>query len=546
MRRWVSSASLGVEQECAHCRTLLPAAARFCFMCGTALEGAEAAMGAAVNSNSEASALGKRLARALDGRYLVGEALGAGGMGVVYAADDLTLERRVAVKVLRPNTANDAGVVQRFHREAKTAAKLDHPHIIPIYRVESEAGLHFIVMRYVAGRSLESMLAEHARLPLPFVLRVLTEAAIALGHAHQRGVVHRDVKPANIMLDTDDRVVLTDFGISKSSANTPATPLTQVGTIMGTPHYMAPEQALSHVVDGRADQYALAVVGFEMLTGQIPFDDETPHAIIHRHINEAPPRLPPLRPDVPPHVTTAIARALSKSPSHRFPSMEEFAAALNGVEQSHVTAYTHPALMPGQSAAKVITGDARTRMLPANQLDEHAPNRRSRRLAFWGALAFWVVLGTAGATGWIGSRGGSAQAEPSEQETPTTASKPATGTRRTSATKAPGARAAGGTAPARTSNASTTRRPAATLTPSTSDKRKEVAMLNVTSKPQARILIDGKRIGETPLSGHPLTVGRTYQIRIERKGYLTKRDSIAVKSTRTLARNYVLKAEDRR
>jgi serine/threonine-protein kinase len=188
-------------------------------------------------------------------------------------------------------------------------------------------------MQYVEGRSLRELLRDDPRVSIPFAARVLSEAGAALAHAHRQGVVHRDVKPENIMIDPKGRVLLADFGISKISRAAPSgattmVRLTETGGVVGTPHYMAPEHALGQAVDGRTDQYALAVVGFEMLTGQVPFDDDTPPAIIHLHINTAAPRLSSLRPDAPPHLAAAIARAMSKAQSNRFQTMEEFAAAV--------------------------------------------------------------------------------------------------------------------------------------------------------------------------------------------------------------------------
>src|SRR2546428_8986004 len=194
-------------------------------------------------------------------------------MGQVFLAHDLTLEREVAIKVLPSDVAQDDQVVRRFQQEAKTAAKLDHPNIIPIYRVESEGGLNYFVMKYVAGTSLEDLLEQKQPLPVPEIQRIMWEAACALGHAHQRGVVHRDVKPANIMFDHDGRVMLTDFGISK--ALQAATGFTATGMIIGTPHYMAPEQAKGQAVDGRPAQHPLAATGYPMLTDPLPLNATT-------------------------------------------------------------------------------------------------------------------------------------------------------------------------------------------------------------------------------------------------------------------------------
>ena len=206
---------------------------------------------------------------------------------MVFLANDLMLERQVAIKVLPPDLAHDSKLVPRFHQEAKTAAKLDHPNIIPIYRVESEGGLNYFVMKYISGTSLEDLLDTKEPLAVPEIQRILWEAACALGHAHQRGVVHRDVKPANIMFDHDGRVMLTDFGISK--ALQAATGFTATGMIIGTPHYMAPEQGKGASVDGRADQYSLGVVGYRMITNELPFSGDSVHTIIYKHIYEEPP-----------------------------------------------------------------------------------------------------------------------------------------------------------------------------------------------------------------------------------------------------------------
>ena len=324
------------DKRCAHCQVALPPAARYCFICGgelagqtlSSLQGGDAAVVAMMQA---------RLAHALAGRYRVGEVIGKGGMGIVFLADAVGESTQVAIKVLRPELSSDETGVARFGREAEIAASLRHPGIIPILEVGSEQGLHYFVMQYVAGCSLDALLrarkSDQRPLSVAAVARILSDAASTLAHAHAQGVVHRDVKPANIMLDEESRVLLTDFGISKSAAGstdgTTAAALTEFGTVLGTPHYLAPEQALSRAVDGRADQYALAIVGFEMLTGSVPFDDETPHGIIHQHLNELAPRLTTLRADVPEHMSAAIARALLKAPSHRFPDMAAFARAID-------------------------------------------------------------------------------------------------------------------------------------------------------------------------------------------------------------------------
>jgi serine/threonine-protein kinase len=306
--------------ECPHCHTSLPDGSRYCHACG-----ADQSDGGG-GPPTELEALQRRLQRAVHGKYEVTSILGKGGMGAVFLARDLTLDREVAIKVLPPEVSLDARLVQRFQQEAKTAAKLDHTNIIPIYRVESDGGINYFVMKYVGGTSLEDLLEEKKPLPMDYIQRVLWEAACALGHAHQRGIVHRDVKPANIMFDHDGRVMLTDFGISK--ALQAASGFTGTGMIIGTPHYMAPEQAKGQMVDGRADQYALAVVGYRMLTGQLPFRGDSVHSILYKHIFEDPPPPRDVRKEVPEFLAAAIQRAMAKDPAGRYPTMEAFATAI--------------------------------------------------------------------------------------------------------------------------------------------------------------------------------------------------------------------------
>ena len=305
--------------ECSRCHTPLPGGSRFCFACGTD-------QGGGTGPLSDVDTLGQRLQRVVQGKYDVDRVLGRGGMGAVFLARDVALDREVAIKVLPPEVSADAKLIQRFQAEARTAAKLDHANIIPIYRVESEGGLNYFVMKYIAGTSLEDVLDEKKPLPTDYIQRVLWEAACALGHAHQRGIVHRDVKPANIMFDHDGKVMLTDFGISK--ALQAASGFTGTGMIIGTPHYMAPEQAKGQSVDGRADQYALAVVGYRMVTRQLPFGGDSVHTILYKHIFEEPPLARDVRQDIPEFLAAAIHRAMAKDPAHRFATMEDFATAV--------------------------------------------------------------------------------------------------------------------------------------------------------------------------------------------------------------------------
>src|SRR5467141_2096153 len=311
----------GSTMECLKCHTPLPDGSKFCLACGADVTG-----GGTLGASTATDGLMQRLQRLVEGKYRVDRMVGKGGMGAVFLAHDLTLEREVAIKVLPPDISMDEQIVKRFQQEAKTSAKLDHTNIIPIYRVESEGGLNYFVMKYIAGTSLEDVLDQKQPLTIDYIQRVLWEAACALGHAHQRGVVQRDVKPANIMFDQDGRVMLTDFGISK--ALQAATGFTATGMIIGTPHYMAPEQAKGQTVDGRADEYSLAVVGYRMITGELPFAGDSVHTILYKHIFEEVPSAAAKRSDAPTFLAAAISRALSKEPDQRFATMEAFATAV--------------------------------------------------------------------------------------------------------------------------------------------------------------------------------------------------------------------------
>ncbi|HEU4640907.1 MAG TPA: protein kinase [Gemmatimonadaceae bacterium] len=249
--------------------------------------------------------------------YDVDAEVGRGGMAVVYRATDLRLRRAVAIKVLPPDLAFRADVRERFLREAQTAAQLNHPNIVPIYSVDERGGLVYFVMGLVDG---ESLAARAARAPLPLgdVRRVLREVADALSYAHARGVIHRDIKPDNILLErTSGRAMVTDFGIARAAEADSR--LTVTGVAVGTPAYMSPEQALGErELDGRSDLYSLGVVGYQLVSGQLPFRAANGAAIMMKHISEPPRRLRELRPDVSPALASVIERALAKRPEDRF------------------------------------------------------------------------------------------------------------------------------------------------------------------------------------------------------------------------------------
>jgi serine/threonine-protein kinase len=254
------------------------------------------------------------------------EEIGRGGMAVVYRAFQTSLNRFVAVKVLPAQLAMDRQFVDRFVREARAAASLRHPNIVVVHDVGEQDGLYFIVMEYLEGRTLQELIQQEGPLLPERTARILEQTCAALDHAHQRGFVHRDVKPSNIFVGEGDRVTLTDFGIAKAAWE--AHQLTQTGMLVGTPEYMSPEQAEGEEVDHRTDLYAMGVVLFQMLTGKVPFRRTTPHATLHAVIYEPPPSPRELNPALPPAMESVLLKAVAKQPEQRFQSGAEMGSAL--------------------------------------------------------------------------------------------------------------------------------------------------------------------------------------------------------------------------
>ncbi|MHB1223272.1 MAG: serine/threonine-protein kinase [Gemmatimonadaceae bacterium] len=269
-----------------------------------------------------------RVVAAIGDIYDIEAEIGRGGSAVVYRAMDVRLRRRVAVKVLPPELAYREEVRSRFHREAQTAAQLGHPNIVPIYLVDERDGLAYFVMQLVDGESLAGLLRREPRPPIAMVRRLLREVSDALAHAHAHGVIHRDVKPDNILLDAESgRAMVTDFGIARAIEE--GSRLTLTGIAVGTPAYMSPEQALGErEVDARSDIYSLGVVAYQMLAGEPPFRASNTPAMLMKHISDTPAPLAPLRPDVPPALLAAVERALAKKPEDRWPDLREFRDAI--------------------------------------------------------------------------------------------------------------------------------------------------------------------------------------------------------------------------
>jgi beta-lactam-binding protein with PASTA domain/predicted Ser/Thr protein kinase len=288
----------------------------------------------------------------IDGRYSVVSRVGSGGMAEVYCAEDAQLGRRVAVKLLHERFAQDEEFVERFRREASSAASLSHANIVNVYDRGEWGGTYYIAMEYLDGRSLDSIVREEAPLRPERAIEITEQVLRASRFAHRRGVVHRDLKPHNVIIDDEGRVKVTDFGIARAGASE----ITQTGSIMGTARYLSPEQAQGHTVSPRSDLYAIGIMLYELLTGAVPFEGDSVVAIALRHLSE-PPRPPStLVPTISPNLDAIVMRALAKSPEARFADADEFLTALEGERErlraeggSHTAALTPVVITPSNA-----------------------------------------------------------------------------------------------------------------------------------------------------------------------------------------------------
>jgi eukaryotic-like serine/threonine-protein kinase len=260
------------------------------------------------------------------GRYELQELIGRGGMSSVYKARDSLLERNVAVKILHQQYDADEEFVERFKREARSAARLQHPNIVTVIDRGEDDGRQYIVFEHIDGENLKEFIVRKGRLDVQEALEIALEIARALSFAHGHGLVHRDVKPQNVLLNGDGRAKVTDFGIARSLDVDSG--MTQTGTVLGTSNYIAPEQANGQPVDAQSDVYSLGIVLYELLAGEVPFPGESFVVIAMKHLHEPPPSILDKRRDVPLRVADAIDRALEKDPARRFPTMAAFAAEL--------------------------------------------------------------------------------------------------------------------------------------------------------------------------------------------------------------------------
>jgi serine/threonine-protein kinase len=306
-------------------------------------------------------ALGAHVASVLEPHYEIDSEIGRGGMGIVYCAKDRRLKRNVAVKLLPPELAFRSDIRSRFLREAETAAQLSHPNIVPIYNVEERDNLVYFIMAYIAGENLATKLQSDGALDASTVRRVMREVADALAYAHKRKVVHRDIKPDNILLDDESgRAMVTDFGIARALTDQGDSRLTATGMAIGTPAYMSPEQSAGETqIDGRSDLYSLGVVGYQMVCGELPFIAPNTPSMLVKHLSEMPVPLDHRRPDMPLDISRVVMMLLEKDPANRFPDAESVVTALSGGVM--------PTLRTAQSPASVPPPPARAYPLASQQ-----------------------------------------------------------------------------------------------------------------------------------------------------------------------------------
>lgn len=294
----------------------------------------------------------------LGNRYRLLDKIGEGGMATVYRAEDTLLERLVAVKVLREQYAGDPSFLARFKQEARAAAGLAHQNIVSVYDVGSDQGNQYIVMEYVEGASLKQLILQGAPFPIPRVIGLSMQILAALSFAHQKGLIHRDIKPQNVLVTPDGQVKVTDFGIARAAASGQ---LTETGTVLGTVYYCSPEQAQGKAVTPASDIYSVGVVLFEMLTGRLPFEGEGPLAVALKHLQEEPVEPSRLNARVPSQLDAIVLRALAKEPSERYSSAEEMRQALLRYQQFSDQMTSQFAPVAKSTAVKKLPVEARRR-----------------------------------------------------------------------------------------------------------------------------------------------------------------------------------------
>jgi len=312
--------------RCPRCAAQVPVGLRFCGYCGAEIADPTTATVAFLAQTEDPLLAQVRVV--LGGDYEIERECGRGGMAAVFKALEASLRRPVALKVMLPGAATGGAIAERLRREARRAAALDHPNIVPIYQVAEAGGIHYIVMKFIEGRSLDAIIDDQGALPIAVVVGVLRAIASALAYAHERGTVHRDIKSSNILIDQEGRVYVSDFGLARAAEDSKVTPS---GAVVGTPQYMSPEQCAGGVVGPQGDQYSLGIVAFQMLAGEAPFEGSSILAVVQHQYFTPPPDLRGVRADAPDALLAIIKRLVAKDPAHRFTTTSDLVTALESL-----------------------------------------------------------------------------------------------------------------------------------------------------------------------------------------------------------------------
>jgi serine/threonine protein kinase len=376
--------------KCFRCGSTLGDDQRFCGRCGALVSADPHSDTLALEAGGGEDQV-ERLRRVLSGEFEVEAELARGGMSVIYKARDVTLARSVALKILPPELGLTVRAVERFQREARMAAELEHPNIVPVYRVGHVGDVLFIAMKYVEGRSLDTVVADQGAVPVAAVLHVLRAALRALAYAHDRGIVHRDVKTANMLVDRDGRVLVSDFGVALRASDVT---LTQDGAVIGTPAFMSPEQCAGRRAGPQSDQYSLGVVAFQLLAGAVPFDSDNLPGFINHHLHTPAPDVRAARDDVPEPLAKLVQRSLAKRAEDRFGDTRDMLAAVEALpfpeEDRRSSEDVLSRLANGSAVPRVATRSIPVMAeMPTLSL---RPSARWRRAATWSGVALATLV----------------------------------------------------------------------------------------------------------------------------------------------------------
>ena len=484
--------------KCFACGAAVPEAQRFCGSCGRLV--VDPNTNTVVDQTAEEDTLIDRLRRVLSGDFEVERELARGGMGVVFRGVDEQAKRPVALKVLSPELGLTPRAAERFKREGRMVAELEHPNIVPVYRVGQIGGILFIAMKFVEGRSLDEILDAQGPLPVPAILLVLQAAARALLFAHERSIVHRDVKAANILIDHDGRVMVSDFGVALRASDVT---LTADGAVIGTPGYMSPEQCAGQRATPQGDHYSLGMVAFQMLTGTLPFQADTLAGIMHHHFFTPLPDVNVARDDIPPALGQIIARLTAKKPADRYPTTRDVLTEIESVPLEPTARREAEQLL-----RRLAKGDAvaavTTRSLPAlpdSPTLQFDTGRRPRALRSWSGRT-WVGVASAAVVlalaGWVVFRPAPSEGRDSDSVRPPV--------------------------------------PATVPVPALTRQRPVVTGLLrlLTTPSDAEILIDGRVRGTGAVLDLPLAAG-SRRLQIRARGYITFDTTITISADSTMS-----------